>query len=104
LLIDDNLQGEMEARASQSDIAEIANLGRSKVNASLKALEGRGMIRRGCASIEVTDAPALRTLFATGWPRTLRHTPRFAWRVRRRAQRCFPGTCRYICGAFLTPR
>jgi hypothetical protein len=36
LLIDDNLQGEMEARASQSDIAEIANLGRSKVNASLK--------------------------------------------------------------------
>jgi len=66
LLIDDNLQGEMEARASQSDIAEIANLGRSKVNASLKALEGRGMIRRGCASIEVTDAPALRTLFAKG--------------------------------------
>jgi CRP/FNR family transcriptional regulator, cyclic AMP receptor protein len=65
LLIDDNLQGEMEARASQSDIAEIANLGRSKVNASLKALEGRGMIRRGYASIEVTDAPALRALFAT---------------------------------------
>jgi DNA-binding Lrp family transcriptional regulator len=42
LLIDDNLQGEMEAQASQSDIAELANLGRTKVNASLKALERRG--------------------------------------------------------------
>jgi hypothetical protein len=30
--------------------------------------------------------------------------PALAAAVRRRARRCFPGTCRYICGAFLTPR
>jgi DNA-binding Lrp family transcriptional regulator len=64
LLIDDNLQGKMEAQASQSDIAELTNLGRTKVNASLKALERRGIIRRGYASIEVTDAQALQALFA----------------------------------------
>ena len=63
LLIDDNLQGEMEAQASQSDLAELANLGRTKVNASLKALEGREIIRRGYASIEVADLQALQALF-----------------------------------------
>jgi DNA-binding MarR family transcriptional regulator len=73
LLIDDNLQGEMEARASQSDIAEIANLGRSKVNASLKALEGRGMIRRRTRQRCELYSPQPS-------PRTRRQTPRFAWR------------------------
>jgi CRP/FNR family transcriptional regulator, cyclic AMP receptor protein len=66
VLIEDNPPGAMEAQASQSDIAELANLGRTKVNASLKALERRGMIRRGYASIEVTDSQALQALFATG--------------------------------------
>jgi CRP/FNR family transcriptional regulator, cyclic AMP receptor protein len=66
VLLEDNPPGAMEAQASQSDIAELANLGRTKVNASLKALERRGMIRRGYASIEVTDSQALQALFATG--------------------------------------
>jgi CRP/FNR family transcriptional regulator, cyclic AMP receptor protein len=46
--------------ASQSDLAELTHLGRSKVNSSLKALEGRGHIRRRYGSIELTNASALR--------------------------------------------
>jgi DNA-binding MarR family transcriptional regulator len=65
VLIEDNPLAATEGQVSQSDIAELTNLGRTKVNTSLKALERRGIIRRGYASIEVTDAPALRALFAT---------------------------------------
>jgi CRP/FNR family transcriptional regulator, cyclic AMP receptor protein len=50
--------------ASQFDLAELTHLGRSKVNASLKALEGRGHIRRRYRVIEVTSAPALRDFIA----------------------------------------
>jgi CRP/FNR family transcriptional regulator, cyclic AMP receptor protein len=65
VLIEDNPQAATEAQVSQSDMAELTNLGRTKVNASLKALEHRGIIRRGYASIEVTDSQALQALFAT---------------------------------------
>ncbi len=47
-----------------SGLAELTNLGRSKVNSSLKALEGRGHIRRRYGSIEVTNAPGLRDFVA----------------------------------------
>jgi CRP/FNR family transcriptional regulator, cyclic AMP receptor protein len=46
--------------ASQWDLAELTHLGRSKVNSSLKALEGRGHIRRRYGSIELTNAIGLR--------------------------------------------
>jgi CRP/FNR family transcriptional regulator, cyclic AMP receptor protein len=46
--------------ASQLDLAELAHLGRSKVNSSLKTLEIRGHIRRRYGSIEVTNAISLR--------------------------------------------
>jgi CRP/FNR family cyclic AMP-dependent transcriptional regulator len=55
--------------ASQWDIAELTHLGRSKVNSSLKALEGRGHIRRRYGSIEVTDATGLRDFVAEPVPR-----------------------------------
>jgi CRP/FNR family transcriptional regulator, cyclic AMP receptor protein len=46
--------------ASQWNIAEMSDLGRSKVNAALKALEGRGHIRRRYGSIQVANATGLR--------------------------------------------
>jgi hypothetical protein len=47
---------------SQSDLAELTHLGRSKVNASLKALEAGGHIRRRYGSIEVTSAAPFEIL------------------------------------------
>jgi CRP-like cAMP-binding protein len=55
--------------ASQSDLAELTLLGRTKVNSSLKALEGRGHIRRRYGSIEVSDAAGLRDFVAGPFPR-----------------------------------
>jgi CRP-like cAMP-binding protein len=49
---------------SQSDLAELTHLGRSKVNASLKALEAGGHIRRRYGSIEVTTTTGLRDFIA----------------------------------------
>ena len=63
ILSEENLAGTGIA-ASQWDIAELINLGRSKVNSSLKALEGRGHIRRRYGSIEVTNAVGLRDFIA----------------------------------------
>jgi CRP/FNR family transcriptional regulator, cyclic AMP receptor protein len=63
ILSEENSAG-TEIAASQWDIAELINLGRSKVNSSLKALEGRGHIRRRYGSIEVTNAVALRDFIA----------------------------------------
>ena len=60
VVVEDNAAGVTTAPASQWDIGELAHLGRSKVNASLKALESRGLIRRRYRSIEVIDAPGLR--------------------------------------------
>jgi len=44
-------------------LAELTHLGRSKVNASLKALEAGGHIRRRYGSIEVTSAAGLRDFY-----------------------------------------
>jgi CRP/FNR family cyclic AMP-dependent transcriptional regulator len=72
VLVEDNAAGVTIAPASQWDIGELAHLGRSKVNASLKALESRGLIRRRYRSIEVIDAPGLRKfVHEPGAPRAL---------------------------------
>jgi CRP/FNR family cyclic AMP-dependent transcriptional regulator len=72
VLVEDNAAGVTIAPASQRDIGELAHLGRSKVNASLKALESRGLIRRRYRSIEVIDAPGLRKfVHEPGGPRAL---------------------------------
>lgn len=60
VLIEDNAAGVTIAPASQWDIGELAHLGRSKVNTSLKALESRGLIQRRYRSIDVVDAAGLR--------------------------------------------
>jgi hypothetical protein len=60
VLIEGDGEGPIEAIASQTDIGELVNLGRSKVNASLRALEELGLVRRGYGSIEVIDPKALR--------------------------------------------
>jgi CRP/FNR family transcriptional regulator, cyclic AMP receptor protein len=60
VLIDGGGEGPIEAIASQTDIGALANLGRSKVNASLRALEELRLIRRGYGSIEVIDPKGLR--------------------------------------------
>jgi CRP/FNR family transcriptional regulator, cyclic AMP receptor protein len=59
ILSEDSLDGS-GIGVSQSDLAELTHLGRSKVNASLKALEAGGHIRRRYGSIEVTNAMGLR--------------------------------------------
>ena len=64
LILKEEDLGEAGIAASQSDIAELSHLGRSKVNSSLKALEGRGHIRRRYGSIEVIDATGLRDFIA----------------------------------------
>lgn len=63
ILSEDILDGN-RIGASQSDLAELTHLGRSKVNSSLKALEGRGHIRRRYGSIEVTNAMGLQDFIA----------------------------------------
>jgi CRP/FNR family cyclic AMP-dependent transcriptional regulator len=60
VVVEDNAPGVTTAPASQWDIGELAHLGRSKVNASLKALESRGLIQRRYRSIDVVDAAGLR--------------------------------------------
>jgi CRP/FNR family transcriptional regulator, cyclic AMP receptor protein len=66
VVFEDNPPGVTTAPASQWDIGELANLGRSKVNTSLKALESRGLIRRRYGAIEVLDADGLRRLVHEG--------------------------------------
>jgi CRP/FNR family transcriptional regulator, cyclic AMP receptor protein len=66
VLAEDNPPGVTIAPATQWDIGELAHLGRSKVNTSLKALESRGLIRRRYGSIEVVDADGLRRLVHEG--------------------------------------
>jgi Crp-like helix-turn-helix domain len=66
VLVEDNAAGMTIAPASQWDIGELAHLGRSKVNTSLKALESRGLIRRRYGAIEVVDADGLRRLVHEG--------------------------------------
>jgi CRP/FNR family cyclic AMP-dependent transcriptional regulator len=71
VVVEDNAPGVTTAPASQWDIGELAHLGRRKVNASLKALESRGLIQRRYRSIEVIDAPGLRKfVHEPGAPRT----------------------------------
>jgi len=60
LVLSEESLGATGIAASQSDIAELTHLGRSKVNASLKALEGLGHIRRRYGLVEVTNATGLR--------------------------------------------
>jgi CRP/FNR family transcriptional regulator, cyclic AMP receptor protein len=60
VLVEDAGKGEIRVPASQWDLAELTHLGRSKVNASLAALETRGYVRRRYGSIEVVDAVALQ--------------------------------------------
>jgi CRP/FNR family transcriptional regulator, cyclic AMP receptor protein len=64
LILNEEDLGGAGIAASQSDIAELSNLGRSKVNSSLKALEGRGHVRRRYGAIEVTSATGLREFIA----------------------------------------
>ena len=66
VVVEDNPPGVTIAPASQWDIGELAHLGRSKVNTSLKALESRGLIRRRYGAIEVVDADGLRKLVHEG--------------------------------------
>jgi len=40
--------------------------GRSRTNAALKILEGRGLIKAGYRSLEILDLPALRALAGPG--------------------------------------
>jgi CRP/FNR family transcriptional regulator, cyclic AMP receptor protein len=59
-LLEELPQGHVVIDASQTDIAAMAHLGRGSVNAALKNLQTRGIIRRRYASIEVTKANGLR--------------------------------------------
>jgi CRP/FNR family transcriptional regulator, cyclic AMP receptor protein len=58
---------------SQSDLAAMTSLGRGSVNAGLKALQARGLIRRRYRSIEVLNGAGLRQ-FAGRTPRSARRT------------------------------
>ncbi len=64
LVLSEGASGGTGIAASQWDLAELTHLGRSKVNASLKALETGGHILRRYGSIEVTNAIGLRNFIA----------------------------------------
>ncbi len=65
--VDDASAQRWTVRASQSDLAAIAGLARSSVNAALGELERRGLLARRYAALELMDVPALRRFTEGGW-------------------------------------
>jgi len=57
---------QVEVRMTQADLARMLGAGRSRTNAALKILEGRGLIKAGYRSLEILDLPALRALAGPG--------------------------------------
>ena len=65
-LLDGAPKGQKMVYTSQSDLASLAQLGRSSVNAALNHLEERGLLRRGYGSVEITNVAALRRFVSEG--------------------------------------
>lgn len=63
-LLGDLPDGDFNVAASQSEIGSMTQLGRTTVNAAMSELQGRGLIRSGYASVEITDAERLRDFVA----------------------------------------
>ncbi len=59
-LLDGAPKGHKTIKVSQSDLASIAQLARTTVNAALTALEKQGLVRCGYGSIEINNSAALR--------------------------------------------
>jgi CRP-like cAMP-binding protein len=57
---------EVAVRMTQADLALMLGGSRSKINAALKALEARGLLKAGYRGITILDLPALRALAGPG--------------------------------------
>lgn len=54
--------GQLKAKVSQAELAAMANLSRTTVNAALAELEDTGLVRRAYAAVEIADVAGLQDL------------------------------------------